>query len=46
MKIDNQQEFGKLVSNSLKLILGVSIAVSSFIGISFFFILVNTLINF
>jgi hypothetical protein len=32
MKIDNQQEFGKLVSNSLKLIIGVSIAVSSFIG--------------
>jgi len=33
MKINNQEEFGKLVSNSLKLIIGVSIAVSSFIGI-------------
>ena len=39
MKIDNQQEFGKLVSNSLKLILGVSIAVSSFIGILILLIL-------
>jgi len=33
MNKDKQKEFGKLVSTSLFLILGVSVAVSSFIGI-------------